>query len=72
MGHLLDAQVSRTNGIIHGSYQITLLQFIFAEEILFCGQTSCTFYPCGPGTFCVTGTFDGTYIGCIGIKKQME
>ena len=72
MGHILDAQVSRTNGIIHGSYQIMFLQFIFAEEILFCGQTSCTFYPCVPGTFYVPGTFDGTYIGCIGIKKQME
>ena len=39
---------------------------------IFSWLTSCTFFSSVPGTFYVPGTFDRTYIGCIGIKKQME
>lgn len=38
------------NWVIHRSYQIMFLHFFFAKEILFRGQTSCTFFPYVPGT----------------------
>ena len=38
------------NWVIHRSYQIMFLHFFFAKEIIFCGQTSCTFFPYVPGT----------------------
>ena len=40
----------KANGIIHRSYQMMNLHFILTKEILFRGQTSCTFFPCVPGT----------------------
>ena len=60
-----------SSGIIHRSYQIMFLHLVLQKKYFIVAKQAVYFSVC-PGTFYVPGTFDGTYIGCIGIKKQME